>query len=214
MQVLSVPKEFNLKRHNFSLHGEKFNKYDGESRIALVNDFKKKLERQTEMFTKVAKVQTCSLATSYTVALELAKSRKPFSDGSLVNKCTIEMAKAFGDSSMAEKFETVSLSHQTVVRRAAHMDEHVRSRPCNVTENSVYFSLHLDDSNYQTDVSQLLIFVRAIQSDFSTHEEMMNLVLLHGTTNGSDLLKRCIIVLTNVVLTSVLQLWLMVLWQW
>jgi hypothetical protein len=46
------------------------------------------------------------------------------------------------------------------------MDEHVRSRHCNVIEKSVYFSLCLDDSTDQTDVSQLLIFVRAIQSGF------------------------------------------------
>jgi hypothetical protein len=97
------------------------------------------------------------------------------------------MAKAFGDSGMAEKFETVSLSHQTVVRRVAHMDEHVRSRLCNVIEKSVYFSLCLDDSTDQIDVSQLLIFFHAIQSDFSTHKELLNLVSLHGTTKGSDI---------------------------
>jgi hypothetical protein len=97
------------------------------------------------------------------------------------------MAKAFGDSGMVEKFETVSLSHQTVVRLVALVDEHVRSRLCNVTGKSVYFSLCLDDSTHQTDVSQLLIYVRAIQSDFSTHEELLNLVSLHGTTKGSDI---------------------------
>jgi hypothetical protein len=74
------------------------------------------------MFAKVTKVETCSLAASYTVRLELAKSKKPFIGGSLVKKCAIEIAKAFGDSGMAEKFETVSLSHQTVARRVAHMD--------------------------------------------------------------------------------------------
>jgi hypothetical protein len=62
------------------------------------------------------------------------------------------MAKAFGDSSMAEKFENVSLSHQTVARRVAHMDEHVRSELCNIIEKSVHFSLCLDDSTDQTDV--------------------------------------------------------------
>jgi hypothetical protein len=87
-----------------------------------------------------------SLAASYTVALELGKSRKPFSDGSLVKKCAIEMAKASGDSGIAEKFETLSLSHQIVARRVANMDEHVRSRLCNLIEKSVYFSLCLDDS--------------------------------------------------------------------
>jgi 3-hydroxy-3-methylglutaryl CoA synthase len=77
MQSLSVPKEFNLKRHYSSLHGEKFNKYDGKSRVTLMNDFKKKVKQQTGMFTKVGKVQTCSLAASYTVVLEMAKSKKP-----------------------------------------------------------------------------------------------------------------------------------------
>jgi hypothetical protein len=70
-----VPKEFNLKRLYFSLHGEKFNKYDRDSRVALVNDFKKKLKQQTEMFTEVVKVQTCSLSASYTVALERPSQR-------------------------------------------------------------------------------------------------------------------------------------------
>jgi hypothetical protein len=104
-----------------------------------VNDFKKKLKQQTGMFYKVAKVQTCSLAAFYTVALELAKSKKPFSDGSLVKKCGIEMAKTFSDSGMAEEFETVSLSHQTVARRVIHMDEHVRSGLCNVIEEVFIF---------------------------------------------------------------------------
>jgi hypothetical protein len=90
MQVLSVPKEFNLKRHYSSLHGEKFNKYDRESRVELVKDFKKKLKQQTGMLTNVAKVQTCSLATPYTVALELAKTKKPFSDGSLVKNVQLK----------------------------------------------------------------------------------------------------------------------------
>jgi hypothetical protein len=48
----------------------------------------------------VAKVQTCSLAASYTVALELAKSKKPFGDGSLVKKCAIETTKTLGDSAI------------------------------------------------------------------------------------------------------------------
>jgi hypothetical protein len=51
-----------------------------------VSDFKKKLKQQTGMFTKVAKGKARSLAASYTVVLDLAKSKKPFSDGSLVKK--------------------------------------------------------------------------------------------------------------------------------
>jgi hypothetical protein len=49
------------------------------------------------------------------------------------------MTMAFGDSGMVETFETVSLSHQTVARRVAHMDEHVRSRLCNIIEIKCLF---------------------------------------------------------------------------
>jgi hypothetical protein len=45
----------------------------------------------------------------------------------------------------------------------------------------------LVDSTDQTEVSQLLIFFRAIQSDFSVHERLLNLFSLHGTTKGSDI---------------------------
>jgi hypothetical protein len=97
---------------------------------------------------------------------------------------------------MSEKFETASLSHQTVARRVARIDEHARSRHCNVIEKNVYFSLWLDDSTDQTDVSQLLIFVCAIHCDISTHEEVLNLVSLHGTTKGSDIfeaVRNCVV---------------------
>jgi hypothetical protein len=67
------------------------------------------------------------------------------------------------------------------------MDEHVRSILCNAIEKTVYFSLCSDDSTDQTGVNQLIIFVRSIQSDFSTHEELLNLVSLHGTKKGSDI---------------------------
>jgi hypothetical protein len=62
-------------------------------------------------------------------------------------------------TTMAEKFEIVSLSHQIVARRVAHMDEHVRSRFCNVIEKSVYFSLCLDDSTDQMEANFSSLFV-------------------------------------------------------
>jgi len=38
-----------------------------------------------------------------------------------------------------------------------------------------------------TDVSQLLIYTRAINSSFEVHEELLKLVSLHGTTKGQDI---------------------------
>jgi hypothetical protein len=127
------------------------------------------------MFTKVLKTQTSGLTASYAVALELAKTKKPFSDGMLVKKCAVEMAKAFGDNNMAEKFKSVSLSHQTVSRRIADMGEQVTNRLTDIIDKCCYFLLCLDESTDKTDTSQLIIFIRTTQSDISTREGLLEL---------------------------------------
>ena len=46
---------------------------------------------------------------------------KPFREGELVKACAIKMAEAFGEEKIAEKFKTVSLTHQTMARRVADL---------------------------------------------------------------------------------------------
>jgi hypothetical protein len=45
MPVLSVPNQFNLKRHYTFLHEDKLKKYQGPARIALLEDYKKKCKQ-------------------------------------------------------------------------------------------------------------------------------------------------------------------------
>ncbi|XP_072389291.1 general transcription factor II-I repeat domain-containing protein 2A-like [Diabrotica undecimpunctata] len=97
------------------------------------------------------------------------------------------MAKAFGDSKMAEKFESVPLSHQTIQRRIVAMGEQVEKSMLSLVKKSSYFSLCLDESTDQTDVSQLLIFVRTTFDDFTSKEELFDMCPLYGTTKGKDI---------------------------
>ena len=60
------------------------------------------------------KARESSLKASYAVSLELAKAKKPLSDGETVRQCAVEMAKAFGDDNMAKNFKTVSPSLRTM----------------------------------------------------------------------------------------------------
>ncbi|CAG9827097.1 unnamed protein product [Diabrotica balteata] len=183
----TVPKEYNVRRHYTTVHENKHATYTNESRRALVADLKKKLKQQTGMFSKILHSQTHSLHASYAVSLELAKTRKPFTDGNLIKKCAVEMAKAFGDSKMAEKFESVPLSHQTIQRRIVAMVEQVEKSMLSLVKKSSYFSLCLDESTDQTDVSQLLIFVRTTFDDFTSKEELFDICPLYGTTKGKDI---------------------------
>ena len=51
----------------------------------------------------------------------LFKESKSFRDGKLVKQCAIKMAHVFGQDRVARKFETVSLSHQTIARRISDL---------------------------------------------------------------------------------------------
>ena len=104
-----------------------------------------------------------------------------------MKRCAVEMAKAFGDNSMVKNFETVSLSRRTVTRRIAEIHDHVEGKLKQLIHDCKYFSLALDESTDVMDVSQLLIFIRTIDSSFEVHEELLKLVSLHDTTKGTDI---------------------------
>ncbi|XP_074105376.1 LOW QUALITY PROTEIN: general transcription factor II-I repeat domain-containing protein 2-like [Cotesia typhae] len=97
------------------------------------------------------------------------------------------MAKRFMQPKLAEKFESVALSHQTVARRIEDMGNYITKSLCDYFVDCEYYSICLDESTDQTDVSQLIIFIRCISKDFTITEEMLDLIPFHGTTKGSDI---------------------------
>ena len=97
------------------------------------------------------------------------------------------MAHAFKNDVLAKQFQTVPLSGQTVSRRMVGIDNFLVDKLRTLIQNCVYFSLCLDESTDITDISQLAIFIRAVQSDFSINEELLALVPLHNTTKGVDI---------------------------
>lgn len=180
-------KDFNLSRHYNTSHKDKYAKYTGAARYAIVADLKTKINRQQSLFNKATTIQESCLKASYAVSLELVKSKKPLSDGETAKRCAILMAKSFGDDNMAKNFESVSLSRRTVTRRIFDIQNHVEGKLKQVLNDCKYFSLALDESTDVTDVSQLLIYTRAIDSSFEVHEELLKLASLHGTTKGVDI---------------------------
>ena len=88
---------------------------------------------------------------------------KSFRDGELVKACAIKLAKAFGEEKIAEKFKTVSLSHQTMARRVADLSQYVTCKLKSAMKHCSYFWVTLDESVDVTDVSQLMIFTRLVK---------------------------------------------------
>ena len=137
------------------------------------------------MFNFVSSQKT-SLAASYEVTLLLEKI-KSFRDGELVKAYAIKMAKTLGEEKIAEKFKTVSLSHQTMARREADLSQHVTCKLKSAMKNCSYFSVALDESVDVTDVSQLMIFARLVDKSFEVQEGLLTLHPLTDGRKGSDI---------------------------
>ena len=176
LETKSAMKDFNLSRHYNTTHKDKYNKYTGAARAAIIADLRGKIHRQQSFFTKAMTTQESSLKASYAVSLKLAKAKKPLSYGETVKRCAVEMAKAFRDDNMANNFETVSLSCRTMTQRIFDIHNHVQGKLNQIMHHCKYFSLVLDESTDVTDVSQLLIFTRAIDRSFEVHKEVLKLV--------------------------------------
>lgn len=187
VQVLAVLKEYNLKRHYATHHQNMYEKHSIEARKLLVEQLKTKLNQQQSMYTKGNKIKESSIIASYTVTYELAKSKKPFTDGNFVKKCAIQMAKAFSQEKIAKEFESVPLSKQTVARRTEDISLQLSQSLKSCIENCSYFSLAIDESTDITDTCQLLIFVKVIQEDFTVIEELLKVCSLHDTCRGTDI---------------------------
>ena len=115
----------------------------------------------------------------------LLKESKSFRDGKLVKYCAIKMAHVFGEDKVARKFETVSLSHQTIARRISDLGKHVSSKLKSIVENCVYFSLVLDESTDISNTSEL-IFIRTVDKNFTVQEELVKMCSLNEDTTGSN----------------------------
>lgn len=69
----------------------------------------------------------------------------------------------------------------------SEINAHIKVKLKLLIEKCRYFSLCLDESTDISDVSQLLIFVRIIEDNFSINEELLALASLHSTTKGIDI---------------------------
>ena len=86
LQIVSVSKEYNLKRHYETRHKSQYEQYEGYARIAVVKDLNGKYYK---LKTNFRKTNLSDKKASYEVSLILAKIGKSFRDRETVKKCAI-----------------------------------------------------------------------------------------------------------------------------
>ncbi|XP_070171334.1 protein FAM200C-like [Polyergus mexicanus] len=131
-----------------------------------------------------------AVTASYAISHLIAKHSKPFTEGAFVKECLIEAVKSFGNSLTLAEATSIPLNKKTVAARVTHIAYSIEEKLIkDLLATCSYFSLCLDESTDNRHVSQLSIFARIVQNDFSYVEELLNFVPLHGTTTGIDIFR-------------------------
>lgn len=120
----------------------------------------------TKRMSSFAQTEIAAIESSFIIAHEIAKSKKPYSLAEqFFQPCALGVARIMFGTSSAKKLESISMSHQTVARRVSDMADDVRSQLCSRLRNSVHFSIQFDESTDVGNEAILIGFVRYIHEE-------------------------------------------------
>ena len=116
----------------------------------------------------------------------MAEKGKPFSDGEFIKNCLI----VFTEYTCLEKkhlAEQTSFSCFTVLCKTNDISDNIKEILKERLKSCEAFSLALDESADISDTAQLVIFIRAVTTDFDIVEEFLDMTNLSYTTTGQDI---------------------------
>ena len=89
----------------------------------------------------------------------------------------------------ANLFKIISLAPNTVARRIEDIGSNVFHQIADKARNFQLYSLALDESTDVCDTSQLLVFIRGVDSEFNVTQELASVHSMHSTVTGEDIFK-------------------------
>lgn len=193
----SVVKKYILERHYRIKHSGEYSNYSCQEKLNILEGLKLVYQERDSIYQDTSDTLISNadhdnekaVAASYAISFLIAKHSKPFVEGKFVKKCLIEAVKCFDNKLTIDEAESIPLSTQTVGRRINDIAFSIENKLKSLLATCSYFSLCLDESTDNRHVSQLSIFTRIVQNDFSCVEELLDLVALHGTTTGIDIFR-------------------------
>ena len=158
-------------------------------------DFFKRHERclKTQRLDRSGLFQQQSAAVveaSFEIALEIAKQKKPQTIGeTLIKPCMMKAVNLILGEASAKKMQQVALSNNTIQRRISKMSIDVKEQVLTEIKSSPLFSFQLDESTDVSSCSQLLVFVRYINSG-DIKDEFLFCSALETTTKADDVMEK------------------------
>jgi hypothetical protein len=196
--MLANHKKTNVLRHFEAYHRAKMDSHypnGSDLRQSYVSHLKLKLQKQRASLKAALTESECVTMASFKIAMMIAKYRKPFSEGEFVKQCFLEVASdLFKDypnrDSIIRKINDLQLSHQTIQRRVLQLSSDIAVQIKELLQNCEYYSLALDESVDRSDIAQLCIWFRSINSEFEITSDILSVVPLKGRTRGEDIYER------------------------
>lgn len=185
-ESLSVMKEYNCRRHYETKHAAAYNQLQGELRKQKIDHLKKNLSAEQSFFTMKFQEPKSFTRASCKVAHLIARSSRPFSDGDFIKECLESICTEICPEN-ARLFSKIPLSRMTIQRRVEDLAKDITEQLLDRLASCTYFSVALDESTDITDTAQLLVYVRAVNSNFEVTQELAGLASLHGRTTGLDI---------------------------
>lgn len=145
-----------MLRHLQNLHPDLANKS-----IEYFKDLKSKHMNQSKSMESYANSELTAIESSFIVAYEIAKAKKPFTLAEkVIQPCLKQVVSIIFGQSSAEKLNSIPLSRQTIGRRVSEMACDVKNQLVARLKKSVYFTLQFDESTDVANEAILVGFVR------------------------------------------------------
>ncbi|XP_072124401.1 E3 SUMO-protein ligase NSE2 isoform X1 [Mobula birostris] len=179
-QQVAVAKEYNIKRHYVTPHGEKYDKYAVRLRMQKVNKLEAALKKQQSVFTKSRETHDGAVK-----ANKIAAALKPYSEGEFIKACMLTAAELVCPEKR-QAFGNISLSRNTVAERIGDLAGDLNSQLKDKVKSFIAFSVAVDESTDMTDVAQLGIFICGVDASLTVTEEFVEMVPMTNTTMAND----------------------------
>ena len=123
---------------------------------------------------------------SFIISQMIIKKSKPFTEGEFIKDCILKACEVMCPEKI-HSFTHISLSSDTVMRRAKLISEDLKLQLISYGKNFESFSLALDESIDIKVESQLSIFIRGISKDFEVIEELLKISSIYDQTRETDI---------------------------
>lgn len=188
-EVVAVCKEYNIQRHHKTKHGNFKEAYPLQTEAR-----KQKLSALTAGYAHSSKILVRGLtaqqkvtSASLKAAWVLTRHNKPFTDAKVFKEVMVavleELAADKSMDGMIASVKQVPLSARSASRRIDALSDAVHGVIVSGLRQASYFSLAIDESTDNTDVSQMCVYVQYFDGQ-EFREELLSLIPLEGNTTG------------------------------